>query len=91
MEASNDPFRPIVKLLDRLFQFEDDVEIPARCEEFFQEFSRQKGEEMQAFLIRHGTAMKKLREVNIEIPDLLAGWQMLSRAGLECQSGRTFR
>ena len=37
---------------------------------------------MQAFLIRHGTAMKKLREVNIEIPDLLAGWHMLSRAGV---------
>ena len=82
VETAADPFRPITKLLDHLFQFEDDVEIPARCEEFFQDFSRLKNEEMQSYIIRHGTAMKKLKEVNVEIPDLLAGWHMLARAGV---------
>ena len=45
IESSSDPFRPILKLLDRLYQYEEDVELPARCEEFFQGFSRQRGED----------------------------------------------
>ena len=82
IEADSDPFRPILMLLDRLYQYEEDVELPSRCEEFFQEFSRMKGEEMQAYLIRHATLRKKMLEVKVEVPDLLAGWHLLSRAGV---------
>ena len=82
LEASPDPFSPIFQLLDRLYQYEDDVELPGRCEEFFQEFSRQKGEELQAYIIRHATLRMKMKEVGIDVPDLLAGWHLLSRAGV---------
>lgn len=76
------PFRPLLALLDGLYQYEDVVEVPNRCEEFFQDFSRTKGEEMQAYLIRHATMMKKMKEIHVEIPELLAGWHLLTRAGV---------
>ena len=82
IKTDTHPFRPILKLLDRLYQYEEDVELPSRCEEFFQEFSRMKGEELQAYLIRHATRRKKMLEVKIEFPDLLIGWHLLSRAGV---------
>ena len=82
IEADSDPFRPILMLLDRLYQYEEDVEPPSHCEEFFQEFSRMKGEETQACLIRHATLRKKMLEVKVEVPDLLAGWHLLARAGV---------
>ena len=82
IERSSEPFQPIFKLLDRLYQHEEDVELPARCEEFFQEFSRLKNEEMQAYILRHATLQKKLKEVGITLPDLLSGWHLLSRAGV---------
>ena len=55
------------------------VEVPNRSEEFFQDFSRSKGEEMQAYLIRHATIMKKMKEVRVEIPELE------SRSGHTCR------
>ena len=81
IEADSDAFRPILMLSDRLYQYEEHVELPSRCEEF-QEFSRMKGEEMQAYFIRHATFRKKMLEVKVEVPDLLAGWHLLARAGV---------
>lgn len=59
MEQEERPFPPLLDLLDGLYQYEDVVDVPNRCEEFFQDFSRTKGEEMQAYLIRRATMMKK--------------------------------
>ena len=82
LEASDKPFDTITKLLDSLFQYEELVEVPSRCEEFFQEFSRNKGEDMQSYLVRHMTMMKRMKEIKVEIPKLLAGWHLLTRAGV---------
>ena len=82
IETATRPFEPLFQLLDSLYQYEDLVEVPNRCEEFFQEFSRNKGEEMQGYLIRHATMMKKMKEVKVEIPKLLAGWHLMTRAGI---------
>ncbi len=82
LEASEKPFDVITKLLDGLYQYEELVEVPSRCEEFFQEFSRTKGEDMQSYLVRHMTMMKRMKEIKVEIPKLLAGWHLLTRAGV---------
>ena len=42
IENAEDPFGLLLSLLDRLFQHDEDVELLARCEEFFQDFSRLK-------------------------------------------------
>ena len=58
VERSADPFKPVLELLDKLYQYEDAVETPSPCEGF----GRQNDEEMQAYLIRHQTMMQKMRE-----------------------------
>ena len=82
MEQEERPFPPLLDLLDGLYQYEDVVDVPNRCEEFFQNFSRTKGEEMQAYLIRRATMMKKMKEIKVEIPEQLAEWHPLTRAGV---------
>ena len=82
LETSEKPFDLITKLLDGLYQYEELVEVPSRCEEFFQDFSRNKGEDMQSYLVRHMTMMKRMKEVKVEIPKLLAGWHLLTRSGV---------
>ena len=82
IELDADPFAPIKKVLDLLFQHEEEVELPERCQEFFEQFSRGKNEELQAYIVRHQSLLKKLKELQVEVPPLLAGWHMLSRAGV---------
>ena len=82
IESGPNPFKPVFQLLDSLFQHEDLIEVPSRCGEFFSEFGRLKGEELQAYLIRHHTMLKRMKEVNVDIPPLLSGWHLLTRAGI---------
>lgn len=89
MEQEERPFPPLLDLLDGLYQYEDVVDVPNRCEEFFQDFSRTKGEEMQAYLTRHATMMKKMKEIKVEIPEILAEWHLMTRAGV--RNGRRCR
>ena len=38
IELADNPFEPIVKVLDAVFQHEEEVELPERCQEFFEQF-----------------------------------------------------
>eukprot|EP00435_Cladocopium_sp_Y103_P037737 s3600_g10.t1 len=72
MELSDDPFKPIVEVLDRLFQHEEEVEPPERCHEFFEKFNRERGEELEAYLVRHGNHAEKAQRVagqSVQSPD----------------------
>ena len=82
MELSDDPFKPLLVILDRLFQHEEEVELPERCQEFFEKFARERGEELQAYLVRHQSMLRKLKELQVDIPPLLAGWYLLQRSGV---------
>ena len=79
VERSTASFQLVFRLLDELYQYEDLIEVPSRCDQFFSEFKRNKGEELQAYLIRHKTLLKRMKEVN---PTLLSGWHLLTRAGV---------
>lgn len=46
---SPEPFRPWVNLLDKLFQYEEMVEIPSWCSEFLEEFQRLKTKNYKLF------------------------------------------
>ncbi|CAL1173933.1 unnamed protein product [Cladocopium goreaui] len=82
MELSDDPFKPLLVVLDKLFQHEEEVELPERCQEFFEKFARERGEELQAYLVRHQSMLRKLKELQVDIPPLLAGWHLLQRSGV---------
>lgn len=62
VEKAADPFKLVFRLLDELYQYEDLIEVPSRCDEFFSDFSRKKGEELQAYLIRHRTLLKRMQK-----------------------------
>lgn len=81
VELAENPFDVIRQTLDLLYQHEDEVELPERCQEFFEQFKREKGEELQAYIVRHQTMLRKLKELQVEVPTL-AGWHMLRRAGM---------
>lgn len=70
------------EILDNLYQYEQQVEVPSRCEEFFAEFQRMKNEDMTSYLVRHRTLVKRMRDVGVEVPALLSGWHLLTRAGV---------
>ena len=53
VERSTAPFQLVFRLLL--------IEVPSRCDEFFSEFQRNKGEELQAYLIRHKTLLKRMK------------------------------
>ena len=82
IELADNPFEPIVKVLDALFQYEEEVELPERCQEFFEQFQRERQEELQQYLVRHQTMLKKLKDLQVDVPPLLAGWHLLMRAGI---------
>ena len=82
IELNEDPFKPIVEVLDKLFQHEEEVELPERCTEFFEKSNRERGEELQAYLARHQTMLRKLKKLKVDIPPILAGWHLLQRSGV---------
>ena len=82
IEFADDPFKPIVKVLGALFQHEEEVELPERCQYFFEQFQRERQEELQADLARHQPMLKKLKDLQVDVPPLLAGWHLLMRAGI---------
>lgn len=42
IELESDHLKPIKMVLDVLFQHEEEVELPERCQEFFEQFNREK-------------------------------------------------
>ena len=81
MEAE-DGLEKIRKVLDKFYQYDETVEGPQRCEEYFERFHRKAGETLNEYELREREHRKKLKEIGIEIPEYLAGWVCLSRAGI---------
>jgi hypothetical protein len=65
-----------------LYQHDDGIEVPARCAEYFDKFSRHNDETLNEYEIREREIRTWLREVHIDMPDHVAGWIALSRAGI---------
>ena len=72
-------FDVLLGALDKLYRYDENVEQPQRCEEFFNSFSRKKTETLQQYLHRHRQLVLKLQEVQLPLPDGLIGWHLLSR------------
>ncbi|CAK0860309.1 unnamed protein product, partial [Prorocentrum cordatum] len=79
---TSEAFEEIFDKLDVLYRYTQEVELPGRCDGFFGEFSRQPKETLNAYVLRHGKELTKLREAGLELPDLLAGWHMMTRAAI---------
>ena len=75
-------FACLKDVLDPLFKYGEEIEVPKRCQEFFYQFSRKKNETMQEYIARHKQERQRLRECKIDIPEVLAGWHLLARSAI---------
>jgi hypothetical protein len=74
--------RYIGEVLDRQYQASEDIEIPRICGEFFYTFVRNRGETMSQYLSSQSAQRQKLSEAEIQLPSILSGWHLLSRAAI---------
>ncbi|CAK0858250.1 unnamed protein product [Prorocentrum cordatum] len=79
---SEGAFKPLFQVLDEHYKYDNQTELPARTDQFFGKFARQDKETMKLYCLRHKRELRKLKEVGMEIPDMLAGWHLLSRAAV---------
>ena len=73
-------FIHIRKALDGLYQYDESVEIPQRCEEFFQLFCRHHNETLQQYILRHQQMLTMMREIQVPVPEAMAAWHLLTRS-----------
>ncbi|CAK0898077.1 unnamed protein product [Prorocentrum cordatum] len=79
---TNEAFDEIFGKLDVLYRSTQEVELLGRCDAFFGEFSRLPKETLNAYVLRHGQELSKLREAGLDLPDLLAGWHMMTKSAI---------
>ena len=75
-------FDLIIKALDKLHRYDDSVEAPMRCTDYFEKFARKPGETINEFQVRERDMRHRLSEVGIDLPEAVSGWIVLSRSGI---------
>ena len=81
-ELENEGMTKLIGALDKLYRYDDSVEAPLRCKEYFEKFSRRPDETLNEYESRERELRLRLKEVCIEIPDAVSGWIALSRSGI---------
>ena len=75
-------FEVLRREIDMLYRYEPEVEMPSRCEDFFNTFCREAGETLNTYIARRARARTRLNEAGVPLPDKLAGWHLMSRAAI---------
>ena len=75
-------FESILKELDKTFKYDDQVEMPRAFERFFYGTSRRDGQTLLNYVAAHREALTEVEKHGIKLPDNVAGWVLLRRAGL---------
>ena len=78
-------FAVIRQELDLLYRYEPEVEMPNRCEDFFNQFCCLKDETLNSYVARHAVAAvarRRLAEAGVPLPEKLAGWHLMSRLAM---------
>ena len=65
-----------------MFKYDDQVEMPRAFEKFFYGTSRREGQTLLNYVAEHREALAELEKHGISLPDKVAGWVLLRRAGL---------
>ena len=75
-------FESILKELDKTFKYDDQVEMPRAFERFFYGTLRRDGQTLLNYVASHREALTEIEKQGIKLPDTVAGWVLLRRAGL---------
>ena len=77
-----DGFKTILTALDRIYQYDDKVEMPKAFERFFYNISRSNGVTLLAYCSDHREAARELEKYNVKLPDAVSGWLLMRHANL---------
>ena len=77
-----DGFDLILRHLDQTFKYDDQVEMLRAFERFFYGTSRREGQTLLNYVAEHREALAELEKHDIRLPDRVAVWVLLRRAGL---------
>ena len=79
---AEDGFMLILKELDKTFQYDDQAEMPRAFEKFFYGVNRREGQTLINYVADHREYLMEVEGHGVQIPDKVAGWLLLRRAGL---------
>ena len=82
---AEDGFGMILAELDKTFKYDDQVEMPRAFEKFFYGVSRRDGQTLLNYVADHREALTEVEKHGVQIPDKVAGWILLRRAGLSTE------
>jgi len=77
-----DGFDLTLRQLDQTFKYDGQVEMPRAFEKFFYGTSSREGQTLLNYVAEHREALAELEKHGISLPDKVAGWVLLRRAGL---------
>ena len=80
---TTNPYDAVMSLLDDAFKYTPEVEVPARCTDFFHAFFREKNETLEKYNVRHATQLRLLEGLGCTLPELLKVWHYMSRGGFQ--------
>ena len=75
-------FAKVLQILDKTFKYDDRVEQPRSFEKFFYQVSRRPGQTLMSYCSEHREHQREVEKHGIKLPDEIAGWLLLRRAGL---------
>ena len=74
-------FQDILKVLDKHFQYDDRVQLPADFDAYFG-LSRRQGQTILNYVTDHDDQLKKLERHGIQLPAEVQGWHLLRKCNL---------
>ena len=78
----DDGLKSILQRLDSQWQYDDRVEMPDAVEKYFYKTQRKVGQSLLEFCTEHQQSLRELQKYKIALPDQVAGWLLLRKAGL---------
>ena len=78
----DDGLKSILQRLDAQWQYDDRVEMPDAFEKYFYKTQRRVGQSLLEFCTEHQQSLRELQKYKISLPEQVAGWLLLRKAGL---------
>lgn len=74
--------KQILGRLDAQWQYDEKIEMPEAFETYFYKTMREPGQTMLEYVTNASQNLRELKKYKIELPDEVAGWLLMRRAGL---------
>ena len=82
LEDEKTAFDTLMAALDKRFELSKFTKLPEAFEEYFYKGNRKPKEPLNEFIQRQTRLARKIKDYNVELPELVQGWLLLRRAQL---------